>query len=1141
MCGLNSDHYPVVTRLRQVKDVLEPQRKIDYRFDRELIKGHGKQLVNDNRFLALATSIDSPEELEARAEDFTTLISEVATDLGLRKPVVGAKPLYPRTIKRTLDKAHSTLKSYLQCVKHTGQGSKAMGLLQQANAAGRLARQKIKAFQIKRKAQEVHAVCDLLNQGEMRRFHQWEQKHVDKGKAKASTHPLLDSKGQLNTSLEDIKRVTFEYFKALNHDDPNGRSQSKKYWKGRFGEKKERLSGLNHAPTWPEMLVTIRKQALGTAPGLDGIPIEVFKSVVRYESEEELKTKGVLLKDAIRVDLPESALPRKPLTPLGKALYALLLAMWTHHTQPEAMAKVINISVYKTGDPADLKNYRGLSLISVVMKIMTAMLATRLSKSFEANGILVPEQAGFREGEEAVAQFINLFEVVRRRQIQKVSTCIVFIDLYKAFDKTMHEALFGKLAAIGVRGNILKLLKSVYRTSEACCRVGNELTGYYNLIRGVRQGCPLSPILFSLFINDLKGYLPHGVNVPGVSEMLKVLKFADDVAAPTENADQVQATLDGVARWSEDWEQPTGPKKCGVLLANGTPSEYEDFKKKSFMLQGESVPIVTEYKYLGIWVSENFGDDDRTDEHRHAKRLANNIKAATQARRGLLRDPHFPLAIKLTIISTKIVPLGLYGGEWIGMCKSRVAPIQTALDAALKMALGSSTKSRLYSSQALAWELNMPTIESRMAQARARLFDKATESKDEKKVTLKTWLRPLVKHRMVSRSRTWVTQTSHWLKTYTVYTAAPDWVKQRFDFDKKRAATLHWEGRAQDMSSLQEMIEARALGAAVRNKVKSIVDYSKWQYALTRDYIRAAARRPALACGLTWLVRLRTNGWWSNERRLDYLEAQKIPHPHLERGICPLCKQSYGEQELYHVFFECRKLDEERAEINDLLAFNLTFRLPQDHCVPILLGGSLSRWPDEWDVNENINLDSGRIDARDLYSLGWSGRLNYVTEGFGENHYAALARFLGKAMPRYMEKVVLKTRKLDSTEPLAYETTTDEDSPRKKKVVGTLPAERATNAERFFVNRTLRTRFENAPLVGAPQAEVSIDKACFRPRSDTLLVSNHALPQDALDLYRPESEALDYGTATENGSDKYELRYFAPLSYRRPGVRTRGI
>jgi hypothetical protein len=100
------------------------------------------------------------------------------------------------------------------------------------------------------------------------------------------------------------------------------------------------------------------------------------------------------------------------------------------------------------------------------------------------------------------------------------------------------------LGSLGVRGKILKFIKALYRSSTARVRVGTRETEAFSLDRGVRQGCPMSPTLFEIFIEDLSESLrTHGITVPGLREIVASLLFADDVAILAESAQQLKSLL----------------------------------------------------------------------------------------------------------------------------------------------------------------------------------------------------------------------------------------------------------------------------------------------------------------------------------------------------------------------------------------------------------------------------------------------------------------------------------------------------------------------------------------------------------------------------------------------------------------------
>ena len=160
-------------------------------------------------------------------------------------------------------------------------------------------------------------------------------------------------------------------------------------------------------------------------------------------------------------------------------------------------------AIYKRGPKHLPDNYRPISLLSSVTKVLESLVNKSLSNFLSANNLISPFQSGFRRGDSAPLQLFllttELFAAVDSRAV----AAAVFYDFKKMFDSVWHRALIGKLFSAGVSGSALEWLSDFITDRTQHSQVGDSLSNPGSPMAGVPQGSPLSPTLFILFINSV--------------------------------------------------------------------------------------------------------------------------------------------------------------------------------------------------------------------------------------------------------------------------------------------------------------------------------------------------------------------------------------------------------------------------------------------------------------------------------------------------------------------------------------------------------------------------------------------------------------------------------------------------------------
>ena len=179
-----------------------------------------------------------------------------------------------------------------------------------------------------------------------------------------------------------------------------------------------------------------------------------------------------------------------------KVMHSICQQIWKTQQWPRDWKRSVFIPVSKKGNPKECSNYCKIALISHASKVMLKIVQARLQQYM--NRERTDTQIDFRKGRGTRYQIANIRWIIKKaREFQK-SIYFRFIDYTKAFDCVDHNKLWKILKEMGIPDHLTCLLRNLYPGQEATVRTGHGTTDWFQIAKGVPQGCILSPCLFNL-------------------------------------------------------------------------------------------------------------------------------------------------------------------------------------------------------------------------------------------------------------------------------------------------------------------------------------------------------------------------------------------------------------------------------------------------------------------------------------------------------------------------------------------------------------------------------------------------------------------------------------------------------------------
>ena len=317
------------------------------------------------------------------------------------------------------------------------------------------------------------------------------------------------------------------------------------------------------------------------------------------------------------------------------------------------------LPIYKKGNKYNCDNYRGITLLSVVLKVYEQIIQNKLRKIIEPT--LTQSQCGFRKGRSAQEHIFTLKNIIDKAMTTKKTKYLAFLDLEKAFDRVPRAEIWKSLQSRNVNEQLIRIIKSMYKDTTNCVATKNMVSEMFTTKEGVRQGGGLSPLLFITYMDDIIKETKKRTRSAAIGHRnLKTVKitelaFADDVVLLADSEESLQFNLNV---WKEVLERK------GMKLNKGKTKVMAVTKEEihlNIQIEGENIEQVTTFKYLGVNIEQT-----GSIELEIAERITKTNKLYYAINKGFTNRTEISRHTKMKVFKVIYRPILTYGSEsWI--------------------------------------------------------------------------------------------------------------------------------------------------------------------------------------------------------------------------------------------------------------------------------------------------------------------------------------------------------------------------------------------------------------------------------------------------------------------------------------------
>ena len=588
---VGSDHYPVHVLLQF--DAMSAPSPRYIRKPEKMNTAKWNRILNSQRPIP---SSSTPAELDANVELLTSQITS-AFESSCPNTLI-KKPSLNRFTPEIQDKVKEKRK--LRRQKNDALQQQNMTLVREIMTKINRLGNEIKKLQKKEKQRDLERHCESLNRETNSRkfFHTFGivARSVTDGDAPPSSQKRIEDENGVKATTSQEKANLFAQRLQRIHQEPDyvGFDDGWKVSVERFLEQNEKIYTVDKNETYlqeepgddsslcqnvslDELDLNLAKCKNRSAVGQDGISYFLIKKL----PEKMKRNMCQIFSDAIRLGY----FPVK----------------WK--------SAIVKLIPKPNKDTKFAKNYRPISLLSCIGKVLERIVANRLSSHLEENNLFAASQSGFRRKHMTSEQLLRLSEECHTGFKRQQTTAALFLDAEAAFDRCWHNGIRYKLKKnLNLPSRIIRLLSSFLTDRSLTVLYEGCYSQAVTLNAGTPQGSPLSPLIYILYVNDYP---------EGIQELCSLSQFADDTAlwasafTRSYSISKLQRALNLLESWCRKWRVKLNGEKSNFLII----TRNRDIEEENFALHlfDDIIRPTNSAKFLGVEIDGILAYKKHTD------------------------------------------------------------------------------------------------------------------------------------------------------------------------------------------------------------------------------------------------------------------------------------------------------------------------------------------------------------------------------------------------------------------------------------------------------------------------------------------------------------------------------------------------